>query len=106
MMPVTRFIKIEPHDLKAYLRAKLSPQHRATILSYNEKCARWVYGEVTAPNAKFPFHFKFRHSEAEVEASVAQFSDSVCADIDKCDVLDTDDPESFNWDLVMAQLRR
>ncbi|CCT76265.1 uncharacterized protein FFUJ_14099 [Fusarium fujikuroi IMI 58289] len=68
-MPVTGFIKTEAHDLRAYLGDKLSPQHRATTLSYNDKYAKWVYGEVMAPNATFSFHFKFRNSEAEVEAS-------------------------------------
>ncbi|KAG4291524.1 hypothetical protein FPRO06_13745 [Fusarium proliferatum] len=68
--------------------------------------AKWVYGEVMAPNATFSFHFKFRNLEAEVEASMSQLSDIICADIDKWDVIATDDPESSNWDLVMAQLRR
>ncbi|QGI71444.1 hypothetical protein CEK27_003773 [Fusarium fujikuroi] len=105
-MPVTWFIKTEAHDFRAYLRAKTSPQHRATILSYSEKYNKYVYGEVTAPNATFPSHFKFHDPEAEAETSVDHTFDSICAGIDECDVLDRNDPQTFHWTLVMAYLRR
>ncbi|KLP18052.1 Uncharacterized protein LW94_13513 [Fusarium fujikuroi] len=96
----------EAHDFRAYLRAKTSPQHRATILSYSEKYNKYVYGEVTAPNATFPSHFKFHDPEAEAETSVDHTFDSICAGIDECDVLDRNDPQTFHWTLVMAYLRR
>ncbi|KAF4447250.1 hypothetical protein F53441_9193 [Fusarium austroafricanum] len=103
-LPASQIIKIDKHDFKAFLKAKIAPGYRAAICSFNEKYAMWLHGQAATAGTGLRLRFSFRDPEKEIEAYVDNLVDGI--KVDQLPGIDRNDRATIAKGALEAYLSR